>query len=202
VKKFKSSADGRRDPLAAEFNENAGSTRVAVPEKAAPAKRGRRPHDEPLTPSLCDRIRGGIAKGLFPAEAAKLAGVHAQTFESWLKKGTKGVEPFATLVAVIAHAEATLESQLTRALLDGSEESWQAARDMAARRFPTRWSDHASRLAVLGPDDGAMIGRGGGLEIHINLGVFNKVEDDASPQRAIDVTPKLPPPKDPDPSLN
>jgi hypothetical protein len=47
-----------------------------------------------------------------------------------------------------------------------------------------------------------MIGRGGGLEIHINLGVFNKVEDDTSPQRAIDVTPKAPPDKDPNPSLN
>jgi hypothetical protein len=43
-----------------------------------------------------------------------------------------------------------------------------------------------------------------GLQININLGVFNKVEpdEDASPQRAIDVTPKAPPDKDPNPSLN
>jgi hypothetical protein len=205
VKKYASGVDGRRNPLEAEFNESGGVPQArgsgAAPE-ATPPKRKRRARGEALTPSLCDRICGGIAKGLFPEEAAKLAGVHAQTFESWIKKGTKGTEPFATLVAAIAQAEARLESALTGAFLAGSEESWQAARDMAARRFPTRWSDHAARLAVLGPDD-IGLGGDGGLRITLNLNVFKREEPEAvSPQRAIDVTPSKPPPKDPDPSLN
>ena len=38
-----------------------------------------------------------------------------------------------------------------------------------AKRFPERWSDYASRRAVLGPE-GVDINFGSGLSIQINLG--------------------------------
>jgi hypothetical protein len=114
-----------------------------------------------LTPDLCDRICTGVAKGLFPKEAAKLAGVHAKTFESWLKKGAQRIEPFATLVAAIEQSEAALEAHLTAAFLAGSGESWQAARDLLERRFPDRWSrDEEERRAQFGL----------AFSININLG--------------------------------
>jgi hypothetical protein len=76
VKKYVSGVDGRRHRLQPEFNESTPTGRHAVPEEAAPPKRERRWHELPLTPDLCDRICAGITKGLFPTEAAKLAGVH------------------------------------------------------------------------------------------------------------------------------
>jgi hypothetical protein len=164
-----------------------------------------------LTPSLCDRICAGIAKGLFPEEAAKLAGVHARTFESWLKKGAKGTEPEATLVKAIAQAEATLESKLTMAFLAGADENWQAARDMGGLRFPTRWSEHAAKAAVFGTE-----GRGQGPAASIFQITFHLGETDWTERAkerelelqqqklAIDVTPTKSPPgrNDPDPNLN
>jgi hypothetical protein len=178
-----------------------------------------------LTPSLCDRICAGIANGLFPEEAAKLAGIHARTFESWLKKGAKGTEPEATLVVAIAQAEATLESELTRAFLAGTDENWQAARDMAARRFPARWSEHAGKAAVFGTEERGPAERIFQINFHLGSeredvscaahhshGIHCFAANLRSPpdlteleqqkQKVVDVTAKPPGRNDPDPNLN
>jgi hypothetical protein len=120
-------------------------------------------------------------------------------FESWLKKGAKGTEPFATLVAAIDQAEATLESVLTNAVLAGSENP-QVAMKFLERRFPN-WSDHAAKAAIFGTDESNAVAQA--FRIIINIPEHYLESDDALPQRAIDVTPPKPPPvKDPDPFLN
>src|SRR5208337_4285053 len=32
-------------------------------------------------------------------------------------------------------------------------QEWRAAKELLAKRYPERWSDHAARVAVLGPED-------------------------------------------------
>ena len=166
--------------------------------------RGGRPRGSgiKLTPAVSDRICASISAGNFMTVACKLAGIDIDTLERWLKQGRAGREPYVAFAKKFDTAELECEAVLVKIWKDAAPQDWRGAKEFLAKRFPDRWSDHASRLAVLGPDDEAMIGGGGGLQIHINLGVFNKVEDDASPQPAIDVTPKTPPDKDPNPALN
>src|SRR5229473_1313722 len=92
------------------------------------------------TPELCDRICAGIAKGLHPHVAAELAGVSAQTFESWLEEGKKGIEPYATFRTAIAHADAKLHSRVIGPLVDGLETNPPMALKFAERRWPNEWA--------------------------------------------------------------
>ena len=92
------------------------------------------------TPELCDRICAGIAKGLHPHVAAELAGVSAQTFESWLEQGEKGIEPYAILRTAIAHADAKLHSRVISPLLDTLETNPPMALKFAERRWPNEWA--------------------------------------------------------------
>jgi hypothetical protein len=53
-------------------------------------------------------------------------------------------------------------------------EDWRAAKEYLAKRYPEQWSDHAARLAVLGPE-----GDGGdniGVGLHITLDLRDRPE--------------------------
>jgi hypothetical protein len=140
---------------------------VATPTKGKSAKgRGRPPR---LTQQISDRICAGISRGLFIVQAARLAGVSPDAIEQWREKGEQGLEPYAGFVKAFEKAELEAEATLTKIWKDAAPEDWRAAKEFLAKRFPERWSDYASRRAVLGPE-GVDINFGSGLSIQINLG--------------------------------
>jgi len=122
------------------------------------------------TPELCDRICAGIAKGLHPHVAAELAGVSAQTFESWLEEGKKGIEPYATFRTAISHADAKLHSQVIGSLVDGLETNPPMALKFAERRWPNEWAPPSPQR-----DDEAAFHQAFAINIHIG------VEEDEGP---------------------
>jgi hypothetical protein len=132
--------------------------------KAGVAKRAGRP--SLLTAQTQRRICDGISKGLFIAQAAKLAGVSPDAVESWRTKGSEGVEPYKSFVEAFERAELECEAMLVERWKALAPEDWRACKEFLAKRFPARWSDHASRVAVLGNSE---IGRGSGPNVIIHM---------------------------------
>ena len=121
-----------------------------------------------LTPALQKRIVQAIRRGCYVETAAALAGVHKDTFYSWLKKGAKDegekvyrdfnaavekalAESERDDLAVIEKASRGYEVVKTKVVTykDGTTEEtterstkfdWQAAAWRLERRFPERWA--------------------------------------------------------------
>ena len=177
-----------------------------TPEPARSSKG--RPPMEP-TAEITDRVYESVSRGLFLTQAARLAGVSTDTIARWKKKGAEGIEPFRTFFERLEEAELRGEEALLRIWRDAAPADWRAAREMLAKRFPERWSDHAGRLAVLGRD-GDGTNRGPIFNIHIHLEADEceqhwkeqaRLRRLAPAAPAIDVTPPANE-SDPDPSLN
>jgi hypothetical protein len=122
-----------------------------------------------LTVERGREIVAAIASGNFPYIAAKAGGVTLTTLNRWLERGERGEEPYAKFLVAYREAEFSVESAAVQRLKDAGVEDWHADERFLAKRFPERWSEHASRLAVLGPD-GAGMADLLGIQIHIHLG--------------------------------
>lgn len=118
-----------------------------------------------LTNEVQARICDGVGIGLYPQQAARLAGVGAAIFGDWIEQAGNGVERYVSLMQAIEKAETTCEAKLVQTLHDAGLDSPQVALRILERRFPTRWSEPATRLAVAG-SEGINLG---GLQIQINL---------------------------------
>ncbi len=170
MKTFLSSADGRRGPLEEEEKVTPHTEQANVPAvKKTTPKKSRGPK---LTPALGRAIVAAIAAGNFPGVAARLAGVGTVTVANWLKLGDQGKRPYADFAEAYRRAEDTNESQMIEIWKKAAPDDWRSVKEYLAKRHPERWSDHAARLAVLGPEGNAY-GRGAdncGLHITLNLG--------------------------------
>src|ERR1019366_6148350 len=171
MKKFLSSADGRREALEAE-------DRVATPAAAPVVKKnkGGRPKGSgtKLTVEVGRAIVAAIAAGNFPSVAARLAGVSIGTLERWLERGDKGEQPYADFAQALRKAEDEDHAAMVAIWKKAAPEDWRAAKEYLAKRYPEQWSDHAARLAVLGPE-----GDGGdniGVGLHITLDLRDRPE--------------------------
>jgi hypothetical protein len=125
-----------------------------------------------------------------------MAGVSAKRLKEWLDRAEAGEQPYTDFAEALERADLECEAALVEKWRGAAPEDWRAGKEFLARRFPERWGAQT---------DDVMIGFGGvgGLTINLNLNVFKREEPEAvSPQRAIDVTPPKPPPKDPNSALN
>lgn len=97
-----------------------------------------------LTPEVQTKIVKVLADGGHYVTAATVAGVEYTTFRNWMLRGAQAHsgQYFDFLNAVKA-AEAQAEAEAVAAWKSAIPDSWQAARDFLARRFPERWSDKA-----------------------------------------------------------
>jgi hypothetical protein len=73
--------------------------------------------------------------------ACDRAGISRRTFCRWLSRGKKSEEPFATFLAEVKAAEATVEAEMVQRVRDAAVSSWQAAAWWLAHKFPASWSD-------------------------------------------------------------
>ncbi|MGO9605653.1 MAG: hypothetical protein ACLQAT_20085 [Candidatus Binataceae bacterium] len=127
------------------------------------------------------KIVAAIAGGNFVSTACRLAGISTATLDKWLKRGEKGEQPFKDFAQAYRDAESECESVLVEKWKDAAPEDWRAAKELLAKRWPERWSDHAARLAVLGPNyAGNTQVTLGSFQINIHL------EDDPEWQRQWD----------------
>ena len=167
MKKVLSSADGRHEPLEAEekFPSRAQAAAVPVVKK----NKGGRPKGSgiKLTPETQRTILGAVRAGNFLTVASNLAGIDPDTLAGWIKKGEKGVEPYASFVKEFRRAEIEGEVTLVALWKRAAPEDWRAAKELLAKRYPERWSDHAARLAVLGPEGDGQAGVEFRIEIHL-----------------------------------
>lgn len=96
---------------------------------------------------IVDSIRSGSTK----VDAAAAAGIHRDTFNSWLKSGeAKDADPlFSDFSAAIKKAEAECANECAATVMKASRKTWQAAAWWLERR---RRDDYALRREITGAD--------------------------------------------------
>lgn len=152
-------------------------------EPAAEPQERRRGRPIKLTPevakTICDTVRGGA----FLTRAAKAAGISLDALAKWRERGEQGEEPFAKFVEDLEQAELECEQWHVENWRQQAPNDWRASKEFLAKRHPERWSDHAGRLAVLGPESGR---EGFTFNILLNLG-------DTTVKFSTNLTPAEPP---------
>jgi hypothetical protein len=117
------------------------------------AKPGRK---DKLTAQVQDRICNAIRAGNYYEAACKYAGISRQTFWNWLERGGKARSgKFKDFYEAVKQAEAEAEVRIVAQWQKSIPESWQAARDFLARRFPERWGPK-EKHELTGKDGGAI----------------------------------------------
>jgi hypothetical protein len=92
-----------------------------------------------LTPELQEKILLHLRVGAYVETAAACAGIHKDTFYEWMKKGARGVAPYATFADAVHKAIAESESRDLATVLKASAKYWQAAAWRLERRFPEKY---------------------------------------------------------------
>jgi hypothetical protein len=161
---------------------------VMAPEIVdTPEEKRRAGRPSALTQEVSDRICLAISNGMFLTQAARLAGVSKNVINNWLQRAAEGDEDYQAFAEKFEEAELKSEAALIKIWKDAAPSDWRAAKELLAKRFPERWSDHAGRKAVLGDDDGVIRAGFGGLKIFIHLDP-EPSEALPAPLPAIDVT--------------
>ncbi len=107
-----------------------------------PKKRGRPKGSVKLTPTRTEVIVEGLEKGHSLTSAARLAGLHRDTVQRWMKRGRKGESPlFSDFFVTVQDALAKSEQKLVALVLNHAEKDWRAAAWLLSRRFP-EWREN------------------------------------------------------------
>jgi hypothetical protein len=100
-----------------------------------------------LTPELQEKILLHLRVGAYVETAAACAGIHKDTFYEWMKKGARGMAPYAAFAAAVNKAVAESESRDLATILKAAQSQWQAAAWRLERRFPEKYGRN-DRLKV------------------------------------------------------
>jgi hypothetical protein len=92
-----------------------------------------------LTPELQEKLLLHLRVGAYVETAAACAGIHKDTFYEWMKKGARGVAPYASFAAAVNKAVAESESRDLATILKAAQSQWQAAAWRLERRFPEKY---------------------------------------------------------------
>jgi hypothetical protein len=92
-----------------------------------------------LTPELQEKILLHLRLGAYVETAAACAGIHKDTFYEWMKKGARGIAPYASFADAVHKAVAESESRDLATVLKASAKYWQAAAWRLERRFPEKY---------------------------------------------------------------
>jgi hypothetical protein len=91
-----------------------------------------------VTEKVCEVLR----KGGYRMIAAKAAGISWTSFKSYMVRGAKAEEPFATFAAAVKNAETDCEGALSGYVYVAASDPkyWTAAMALLERRWPGRWA--------------------------------------------------------------
>jgi transposase-like protein len=104
-------------------------------------KPGRPKGSVKLTPERTDIIVEALENGHSLTSAARMAGLHRDTLQRWMKRGRKGESPLLChLYVTVQEALAKSEQKLVELVFNHAEKDWRAAAWLLARRFP-HWRD-------------------------------------------------------------
>ena len=92
-----------------------------------------------LTPELQEKILLHLRVGAYVETAAACAGIHKDTFYEWMKKGARGIAPYAAFAEAVNRAVAESESRDLATILKAAQSQWQAAAWRLERRFPEKY---------------------------------------------------------------
>ncbi len=92
--------------------------------------------DDLVAKRICDSLAAGNAQSV----AARTAGVAHSTLRSWLARGRKGEEPYASFLAKAKKAESVGEAELVGVIRESAQKTWQCAAWLLERRIPQRWA--------------------------------------------------------------
>jgi transposase len=92
-----------------------------------------------FTTEVEDRLLRALRLGCYVETAAALAGISRDTFYDWIKKGAKGVAPYAAFARKVDQAMAESEARDLAVILKAAEKNWTAAAWRLERRFPDRY---------------------------------------------------------------
>jgi transposase len=92
-----------------------------------------------LTPELQEKILLHLRVGAYVETAAACVGIHKDTFYEWMKKGARGIAPYAAFAAAVNKAVAESESRDLATILKASTQNWTAAAWRLERRFPEKY---------------------------------------------------------------
>jgi transposase len=121
-----------------------------------------------LTPEVQELICKALRGGNYFETACRFAGVSPTTALEWIARG-EGREPrrratkeYAEFAEAVRAAESHCEVRTVAQWQDNIPESWQAARDFLARRFPDRWGNRET-IRVNIYQEVVQLGRAAGL---------------------------------------
>jgi hypothetical protein len=80
-----------------------------------------------------------IAEGLTRECVAALAGVTDRTLRSWVARGGKGEEPFASFSSALKKAERGAEAYHVAIVKKAGDKHWYASAWWLERKFPESW---------------------------------------------------------------
>src|SRR5262245_3890526 len=93
-----------------------------------------------LTPEVQERLCTAVRVGNYYEAACAYAGVSYKVFREWMIRGRRARRgKFRDFREAVLRAEADAEATVVAQWRQQIPETWQAARDFLARRFPRRW---------------------------------------------------------------
>lgn len=135
-----------------------------------------------MTPEVQKKITDAIETGNYSKAAAAYAGITEQTYYAWLKRGEAEIErlqqpytrprkreaPYVEFLNAVREAEAIAEITVVARWKEQIPESWQAARDFLARRYPDRWGPK-HRQEITGKDGSEIVFKVGGIDLNKDI---------------------------------
>ena len=94
-----------------------------------------------LTPANVEVICQALETGISRRGAFALGGIAARTLDSYNAASKRGAEPYRTLFDLMEIAEARVEHRLIKRWHAHTQDSWQAAQALLAKRFVNEWGD-------------------------------------------------------------
>lgn len=93
-----------------------------------------------LTPEMQAKFCELLMKGNFVETVCKACGVHYTTWRDWIRKGERGIEPYASFYNAVHEAIAKGEMYHVEIMHDAATEDWRASEKFLRMRHGDRWN--------------------------------------------------------------
>lgn len=132
------------------YQQAVGARRVS--KKAKPKKRARNGRPTTLTKAIARRIIGHVARGNYPAVAARACSVPASTYKRWMTRGRReksGI--YRDFRTAIQDAKARGQVVVVEGLHRTARREYKAAVEYLKRTAPELWGDRVQQHVTTQP---------------------------------------------------